>query len=155
MLSESFSSGAPRPDFWSQISGQTFFAFYAGQANFLFFGNFAGPRFASTLAFDARTYQSLEFDLVYGDARNGFDPIDGNNDLIRLEYSIDNGASWQLIQAYTSPTVWTRFKVKLPSAAQTANTMFRWQQPANDGAGTDYWGLDNIELKTTTFTPPG
>lgn len=154
MTTDNFDTGVPRADFWAQISGGAVQTLFADRVQSLVFGNAAGSRLAQTLAFDTRSLKTLEFDLIYGDGTNGGEAIDGNNDLVQLEYSTNSGASWQLLQAYTAPIAWSRFKINLPALAQSANTLLRWRQPANDGAGKDFWALDNIELKNTSFTPP-
>ena len=35
---------------------------------------------------------------------------------------------------------------KLPSAAQTKATRFRWMQTNNDGQGTDVWSIDSVTI---------
>lgn len=127
MSTDNFDSGVPRADFWAQISGGTVQTLFADRVQSLVFGNSAAPRLAQTLAFDTRSLNTLEFDLIYGDGTNGGDAIDGNNDLIQLEFSTNNGASWQLLQAYTAPIAWSRFKINLPASAQSASTLFRWR----------------------------
>jgi gliding motility-associated-like protein len=78
---------------------------------------------------------------------------DEPNEGVYLQYSIDNGATWQDIH-YFDPNGgydpqfinWNNWCFPVPAVALTANTKFRWFQDADSGADYDHWGLDNVVI---------
>ena len=142
--------------FWSDISNASISNAFAGNTQSIFFGG-NGFRFAETISINTEIFQSLGFDLIYGDGDNG-GPV--NNFGVSLQYSTDNKASWVELEAYSYPIRWTRFQVNLPLAAQAPNTFLRWIQDDGDGRldfldpGSHAWALDNIIIKEQPVMNP-
>ncbi|MEO9531157.1 MAG: gliding motility-associated C-terminal domain-containing protein [Crocinitomicaceae bacterium] len=95
------------------------------------------------------------FDLLFA-AQGDAAPCEGPDEPdegVFLEYSTDGGMTWQLIH-YFDPnggndpqlTNWNNWCFELPLGAITANTIIRWTQTADSGAGYDHWGIDNVQI---------
>jgi gliding motility-associated-like protein len=123
---------------------------------YLWFGDTSpAPRRAATNDIDLSTGGMIHFGMRYsrqGDASPCEGP-DLPDEGVSLEYSVDGGGSWILIRYYdplggTDPgmTSWTNYSERIPVGAQTATTRLRWIQNASSGAGTDHWGLENVEV---------
>ncbi len=95
------------------------------------------------------------FDLLFA-VQGGNAPCEGPdepNEGVYLQYSTDGGATWVTIH-YFDPnggndsqlTNWNNWCFQIPQAAITSNTMFRWHQTADSGAGYDHWGIDNVQI---------
>ena len=107
----------------------------------------AGNRFAQTIGFDVSAGGSLRFALkVANGTAPCADAAFGQN--VLLHYSINNGVSWVLMNTYFEYQYpdFVINNVAIPPAAQTANTMFRWSQPTNGGAGSSNWVLDDVAI---------
>ena len=67
---------------------------------------------------------------------------DPGDDVV-LEYSVNGGGTWTLMNTYWEflyPT-FTTITEAIPALAMTPNTLFRWRQLNNGGAGEDNWSL--------------
>lgn len=129
---------------------------------YLWFGDTSpAPRRAATNDIDLSTGGVIYFGMRYsrqGDAS----PCEGPDlpeEGVSLEYSIDGGVNWVLIEYYspkggTDPerTAWTNYEAPIPDLAKTTTTRIRWVQNASSGAATDHWGLENVEI---IVNPPG
>ena len=117
------------------------------------------------------------FDMKYGDVQTSVNCEDPDlpDEGVHLQYSIDNGQTWNDIKYWvpdpniTGPLyTWTHYEEDVPLAAVTLNTQFRWFQSVTSGFEYDHWGIDNVEIKgsgsgsiivnwstgDTTFSPP-
>ena len=58
----------------------------------------------------------LTFDIIYGDDNNGGENPEDGEDVV-LEYSLDNGSNWVLIDTYdhASLTTWTTIQTTIPA----------------------------------------
>ena len=134
--------------FWSNISNASITNTFAGRTQSFFFGG-DGSRFATTAPINTLNFQSLSFDLIYGDGING---VSRNDYTVSLQYSTNNGTSWTTLRTYALPAQWTRFSVDMPVAAQTSSTLIRWVQDDGRGqaiglpTGTHAWAIDNIQI---------
>lgn len=111
------------------------------------------PRSMETVPFDLSQGGVICFEMRYS-IQAGASPCEGpdlSNEGVYVQYSTDNGATWNTIQ-YWDPnggndpqlTNWNEYCVTIPAAAQTANTMIRWYQDDVSGAEYDHWGIDNV-----------
>ncbi len=114
--------------------------------NALYF-NGAAPRRATTIAMDVSGGGTVNFTLKVA---NGAAPCDNTEpgDNIILSYSINGGGAWTPIQTFFEAAYanFTSLSINIPAAAETANTMFRWEQVGTYAAGLDNWVLDNIYI---------
>jgi len=117
-----------------------------------------GDRWASSVAVDATAGCGfMGFSLFMGNAGSpGCENADAGEDVV-LEYSVNGGASWTVINTYYQSSwdannSWQTYVTPLPPPAQTIATQFRWRQVAfTNAAGNDNWALDNISF---TCNPP-
>ena len=122
-----------------------------------------GVREARTPAVDAVTGGVVSFMLKIGAGLAPCENADPGDDVV-LEYSVNAGANWTIVNTYFEslyPT-FTQVTEVIPVAAQTPATLFRWRQLANGGAGEDNWSIDNVVVATHditglnfTWTPAG
>lgn len=130
---------------WSGISGGAEdFGCGTVSGNALWF-NASGTRSASTINLNVLNGGTLEFTIRIGTGSFPCDNVDPGEDVV-VEYSINNGVSWTIIQTlqeFAYPNL-TPVSIDIPPAAQTASTRFRWRQLANSGVDQDNWTLDNI-----------
>ena len=118
-----------------------------------------GYRQVTTNTLDVSLGGIIQFYMRYGadDPDPGCETADLPEEGVRLQYSINNGATWVDIN-YWIPTdiltdplySWTQYTENIPVAAQTANTLFRWFQQDNSGSQYDNWGLDNVLVSANT-----
>ena len=88
-------------------------------------------------------------------AGTGCENADAGEDVV-LNYSINGaGGPWVTIQTFNTgdwdtggpfANAWQCFNINIPTAAQTANTMFQWTQIGGYGATIDNWALDDINI---------
>ena len=69
-------------------------------------------------------------------------------DSVIVEYSIDSGATWIVIDGYIPANYdnWTQIILSIPQGAQSTATQFRWSQPNHAGTDFDTWALDKISI---------
>jgi len=127
------------------------------------------PRTLTTVPFDVSQGGTIEFEMRYA-VQGASSPCEGPdlyNEGIAVQYSINNGSTWNTMEYYapngnilnyipttTSPgtsgqtqfTVWTTRSITIPPAAQTTATRFRWAQTVSTSAVYDHWGLDNVKI---------
>lgn len=150
MIGDDFNTGSFKSELWDNITGGDIRTAFEGNISSLFF-NGAGRRFAQTRPLNTQANKSFEFDLIYGDGVNGWQ---ATTFPVSLEYSVDNGTTWNTLQAYTKPGEWTRFKGNFPLQAQSQQTVLRWDQNNTFSAGTNVWAIDNIQFKVEAFEIP-
>ncbi|MCR9171194.1 MAG: T9SS type A sorting domain-containing protein [bacterium] len=131
----------------------------------------SGSPYINSNVYDFSSGGQVVFDMVYA-VQGGASPCEGpdlSNEGVSLMYSIDNGQNWNEIVYYspggfelpsnpqttgsaatgpTAYTTWSTFTVAIPQAAQTPNTMLRWEQLNSSGVCCDNWGVDNIHVET-------
>lgn len=143
LLENDFSSNAMAP--WTEVRGGEIIrdggeGFRPGSV--LWFGG-SGPRALTTTPLNVRDGAFLHFTIRAGSAGDDPDYWDppGEGEGIRLEYSLD-GIRWEDIPLPESrPFSWQTWTVRIPFAAATPSTRFRWRQTANSGRGLDTWAL--------------
>ncbi len=130
---------------WLTVSGgeaSTVCGFTTG--NGLWF-NRAGSREAITKNLDVSTGGTIQFDLKIASGSFPCDNADFGEDVV-LEYSIDNGTTWNDLAIYyeSSYPTFQRIKLFIPAPAQTTTTRFRWRQLSNSGVNEDNWIIDEV-----------
>ncbi|XP_041459310.1 reelin-like [Lytechinus variegatus] len=114
-----------------------------------------GLRQAVTVELDTRLIVEIGFVLQIGsrDPNNTACHINYSSPNIRskailLQYTLDNGIHWYLIQSHTPRDYGepTRVSYDLPPEARGVGVRFRWWQPRHDGVNQDQWALDNVDL---------
>jgi gliding motility-associated-like protein len=178
LLTEVFTPTGPSDPGWSQTAGAIYTNpfipsptndtyFWMGATNVL-------PALLQSDPFNVQFGGQICFDFVYA-IQGGAAPIEGpdlSEEGITLQYSIDNGLTWNDIvymqpngeflpsnpgpgNPMTNPpfdaagtpfTVWNSVCFPLPPGALTSATSFQWIQEFNSGACCDHWGLDNIQI---------
>ena len=134
--------------------------------NALHFAGQSGTRWATTIGFNTAPCSTVDFCLFLGNSASGGSPCENCDagDDVDLEYSIDGGVTWVLIQTFTHSwwdtggqyaNAWACFSVPIPVAAISSSTMFRWYQTPTAGgtAGTGYdnWSLDDVQITCSTM----
>ncbi|MBK8498325.1 MAG: gliding motility-associated C-terminal domain-containing protein [Flavobacteriales bacterium] len=130
---------------WTAVQGGTVSAACGSmEGNALYF-NGNGQRYAQTIGLNTLGGGHLRFHLKIATGSAPCDDADPGEHVV-LEYSTNNGFSWNNVATYgeNSYPSFTAIDAIIPPAAQTANTMFRWKQMANSGAGQDNWSLDAV-----------
>lgn len=106
-------------------------------------------RIIETYSFDLSAGGNISFKLKVGSGASPCDDAEFGDD-IYLEYSINNGVSWEsiatLFEYYYSDFVDVNFSI--PQLAQTSNTKLRLIQYNHDGIYTDVWALDDFLVET-------
>lgn len=130
---------------WAAIQGgaiSTACGSWSGSALY-FNGN--GQRSAQTVALSTLGGGFVRFKLKIANGATPCEDADPGDDVV-LEYSTNNGISWTLITTYNEALYpqFTPIDQAIPAAAQTAATMFRLRQLANQGAGHDNWAVDDF-----------
>lgn len=141
--------------FWSDVqSGTVGGGCGSMSGNALHFDGAGANRYAATGILDATQCGLLNYCLFMGNNNSGGAPCenaDAGDDLV-VEYSIDFGVTWTVLQTYDESlwdnnNNWQCYSISLPGAAQTQNTILRWRQIAFDPCvGCDNWSLDNVTL---------
>lgn len=158
-LTEDFNSGSLAPGWTSSQPG--IFANPCGPtldgSPAMWFGNVPTPRNVTSPSFDVSCGGSLCFDMDMGsDDASSIDDCeepDQPDEGVRVQYSLDDGATW-IEMAYYQPTTngtgpyfsWANYCIDIPPAAYSMNTKFRWEQSSSSGAIYDHWGIDNFQL---------
>lgn len=120
------------------------------------FGNVPFPRTLTTNGFDLSCGAQICFDIDFAgdDACGGCSDCEDPDEIdegVFFQYSIDGGATWVDL-FYFEPTSnksgpyyqWANYCFTIPPAAQTANTMFQWDQTDATTTVNDHWGIDNV-----------
>lgn len=152
--------GGSTPYTRDNINYSSFFP--TGQALFFQSGSSGtgSPRYASTVAVDMSLGGTISFNLSLGAVGSGsyydgpFESQDSNEN-VRLQYSTNNGASWNLLNqfaineaGYTMTNRWSLYEYVLDAnhASATTNTMFRLHQAQHSGSYYDTWAIDNFKV---------
>lgn len=156
---EDFNSGSPVGWQFTQtvtIANNTCGVPSPDGTNFMWMGDASvNPRDMTTVPFDLTLGGVICFEMRYA-IQGQAAPCEGPDEPqegVYVQYSIDNGATWQTIQ-YWDPqggnnnqlTSWNQYCVVLPAVAQTTSTMIRWHQDNVSGAEYDHWGIDNVVI---------
>jgi hypothetical protein len=120
----------------------------AVSGNALYF-NGASTRSAITNNINFSNGGNIAFDLKISNDLAPCEAADTGEEIV-LEYSIDNGITWTIINTYFTGNTYANFttvNLTVPIAAQTAASKLRWRQISNSGVGYDNWALDNIQIE--------
>ena len=161
-ISDDFESGTIDPLTWSSVSNGTLgvaCGTNGGSAAALHFDSSTGDRSATTVPINTAPCTTIDFCLFIGNSGSGGAPCENadlNEDVV-LEYSVDGGLTWVLIQTFLQSdwdalNAWQCFSIPIPAAALTGSTMFRWIQPNYSACtGCANWSLDDVQV-TCAFT---
>ncbi|VDI77295.1 reelin [Mytilus galloprovincialis] len=108
----------------------------------------AGAREVQTKAFNTLTADYIEFYLRIGGNLPDCSGAETRDEGILLEYSVNGGTTWHLIQEMV-PSQYRKSKFVhnvLPQAAKSPRTKFRLWQVKHSGAGRDQWAVDEIRI---------
>ena len=137
-------------------------------SDFMWFLDSIGPRYAVTQALDVSAGGNICFDFrmaIQGNASPCEGP-DLSSEGMSLQYSLDNGVTWNQIHyfqpntggntnaLYTNSgdyTAWANYCISIPTIAQSTSTQFRFYQDYTSGTGFDHWGIDDV-LISSSFT---
>lgn len=134
-----------------------------------------GPRIAETKDMDMSFGQYIKFDLNYGvngnpgqtpgsfGNGNPCDELDGPHEEVVLEYSLDLGSTWTLINQYSVyiPALYNGYlsvSELIPFAAKDSQVRFRLRQKGTSSCNgclpPDNWSIDNFKI-TFLVSAPG
>jgi len=132
---------------WETISGAIASNICGSVSGNALYFNSAGNRFVTTKSLNVVNGGTVYFYLKIANGAAPCEDADPGEDIV-LEYSINNGTSWIIIDTYKENLFpnFTRISITIPTLAQTANTKFRWRQLSNSGVNQDNWDLDNIYI---------
>ncbi|XP_077972003.1 reelin-like isoform X1 [Styela clava] len=120
-----------------------------------------GTRKAETVSMDTRGIRLIQFYLRIGsidDSETCLAP-EHRDEAVLLQYSNDNGISWNLIKelsfdAYSSRS--EKVTADIPFRAKTLSTSFRWWQPLREKEEhRSQWALDDIFIGVPDLLPEG
>ena len=111
--------------------------------------NGSSVRTATTRVLNTNDGGTIDFHLKFGTAGGSCERADIGEDVV-LEYSTNNGSSWNVINTYvtTSFPVFTAVNEPIPNVARNANTRFRWRQLSFSGSGFDHWAIDDVRINS-------
>ncbi|PCH98178.1 MAG: hypothetical protein COB85_02040 [Bacteroidetes bacterium] len=107
-----------------------------------------GVREAITFDLNVSGGGTIEFYLKIANGTGApCESADINEDVV-LEYSINGGATWLIINTYDQDLFpsFTFLSVAVPIAAQTSATRFKWRQLQHSGNCCDHWAMDEISI---------
>ncbi len=141
-------SGGANMNIWSDIQNGTANTDCGSiSGNALHFNGGLPNRWAQLIPVDASLGGTISFDLIYGSGAAPCAFVGFLDDMI-LEYSIDNGVTWTTMITYNGNyNNWTHISDTIVAGAQTANTIFRFNQPSYGGNNQDNWAMDNFLLE--------
>jgi len=152
-MSDNFDNGINMSK-WSSITNGTS-ASSCGTAlgnNALYFGG-DGTRAAITNSLNTLGGGNITFYIkISGSGGSPCEQADYGEDVV-MEYSINNGTSWNLIQTFSagSYSYFTPIQTLIPINAQSFNTRFRWRQLTHSGACCDHWSIDEVNINTVNI----
>jgi gliding motility-associated-like protein len=117
----------------------------------LYFNTASGVvRQATTKNLNVLSGGTVNFSLKIGQGGAPCEQADLGENVV-LEYSINNGATWTIINTYQYNAYpnFTALTATIPNPAKTSATRFRWRQLTHSGSGFDNWALDNISIIST------
>lgn len=136
---------------WTSFTGTigTFCSIVSG--NSLYF-NGSTLREAITNNLNTSSGGTISFFLKIAYTTTGICEMADTGEDVILQYSTDNGITWQLLSTYYAGTStydnFVQISVPIPGNAMTSSTKFKWSQPNNSGSGYDTWALENIVITT-------
>lgn len=145
--------GTYDPLLWSSITGNISADCGNPQGQALMFTNVAGIRLAETTNLDATHVDSVGFKLFIsnGGSNSGTCEDADTGEEVVLEYSVDGGNSWTMINKYltTNYPIFSQVMEVLPSAAKQAGLRLKWRQLSHSGSTYDHWGIDEVTIKSS------
>ena len=130
---------------WGAVQGGILSASCGSVAGNALYFNGNGQRYVQTVGLNTLGGGRIRFHLKIADGMAPCQNADPGEDVV-LEYSTNNGFSWNLLNTFTEnnfPT-FTALDLSIPVSAQAASTQFRLRQLSNSGAGQDNWAVDEF-----------
>uniref|UniRef100_A0A8C4RCQ5 Reelin n=1 Tax=Eptatretus burgeri TaxID=7764 RepID=A0A8C4RCQ5_EPTBU len=108
-----------------------------------------------TTHLDTTVAKFLQFTLRLGTTSGSSCPApDHSKEGVLLDFSTNNGLTWQLLAHY-HPAHYHEPRIvslELPSIAQHNGMQLRWWQPHHSGEGQDVWALDELTVTSTMYS---
>lgn len=138
-------------------------------STYLWFGNTStAPRSLTSLPLNVKCGGNICFDLMFS-IQGQASPCEGPdqaNEGVTLQYRVLFGTWTNITYFQPNPrgnfnaantnsgdyTAWARYCFKIPAAAQTTVTEFRWVQLQSTTQAFDHWGIDDIEITNNCGT---
>lgn len=155
ILEDGFESGID-PSIWVNVSGVASSAGCgANSGSYSLYFDYNGIRVAETKNLNIPDAGWVEFYLKMGAGSYPCEQVDAGEEVV-LEYSINSGTTWTIINTYYPINYYnfTHVAEQIPQVAITPQTKFRWRQLSNSGSGYDNWSLDDVLItreSTGTF----
>lgn len=114
--------------------------------NAIYFTGLGGSRILQTNGLNTLAGGTISFFLKYGSGDAPCEEVDSGEEVV-LEYSIDNGTNWILIEefAINEYLSFSQASLAIPPAAKSENTIFRWLQKSFSTPGPfDNWAVDDV-----------
>lgn len=164
---------------WQSTSSATFPNNACGKpsldnSTYLWMASQACPRALTSNGLNVANGGVVSFEYRQADVNGNASPCEAPDinmsgstpESVFLQYSINGGTTWNTMKVMFphdlkcstcdnyngigySVRNWNKITVPIPTAAKTANTMFRWIMPLCTSASTDNWGLDNVIISST------
>jgi hypothetical protein len=131
---------------WNIVGGSVSDTCGSVSGNALYF-NGASTRTLTSNNLNLSSGGSVSFSLEIANGSAPCEQADAGEEVV-LEYSINNGTTWTIINTYQVGNFanFTTVNEAIPAAAQTVTTLLRWRQLSNSGNTYDNWSLDNINI---------
>ena len=139
----------PNIDFalWSGITGGAATIDCGSVSGFALYFNGSTTREAITQNLNVLAGGNINFYLKIGSGAPPCETADAGEDIV-LEYSTDNGITWNNINTYFTGgyVTFTAINENMPAGAQTASTQFRFKQIMFSGSCCDHWAIDDVNI---------
>ena len=135
--------------FWSSIQGGAPAAVCGSITGDALFFDGAGPRSATTTAFDVSSGGAVRFALKIANGIAPCDDADPGEDVV-LEYSVNGGVAWNPGSTFNESAypLFSPVIVPIVGGMATTSTMFRLKQVSSSGQGQDVWAIDQLIIST-------
>ena len=132
---------------WTGIIGGAATIDCGSVSGFALYFNGSTTREAITQNLNVLAGGNINFYLKIGSGAPPCETADAGEDIV-LEYSTDNGITWNNINTYFTGgyVTFTAINENMPAGAQTASTQFRFKQITFSGSCCDHWAIDDVNI---------
>ncbi|KAK8377791.1 hypothetical protein O3P69_014024 [Scylla paramamosain] len=153
------------PHVWFLHEGASFQPACDRNTSVMLFSGPTGPRYAETWDVHASGATVVQFDIKIGCGGSGGNSISNTPSVVELQYSVDNGKTWELVEEMCAPPEvecdtyhlpstfsaslhpsWTRVTTTLPKLTAGERTRIRLVEGGDAAAGSHmpFWAIDNL-----------